>query len=205
MTDVLDRCLGRCSGPVFWADALGQCSWPMLYFSSTLLGRFSMGVAMSSVTVELRNVAGTEAALGWAGAHTIVVDPEARAGGRGLGLNGAQLLALSIGGCFCNDLPYVAAGGATSRQKTAMNTTRSANRPRTVRRRDTPPPSPRISAMALPVCEPGRSRRSMCCTASAKATIVTRDRQLSGSGDGQAYHRGIWQASRCPSEIFGRP
>ena len=28
---------------------------------------------MSSVTVELRNIAGTEAALGWAGAHTIVV------------------------------------------------------------------------------------------------------------------------------------
>jgi organic hydroperoxide reductase OsmC/OhrA len=64
---------------------------------------------MPSVTVELRNVAGTEAALGWAGAHTVVVDrPEGRAGGRGLGFNGAQLLALTIGGCFCNDLRYVA-------------------------------------------------------------------------------------------------
>ena len=29
---------------------------------------------MSSVTVELRNIAGTEAAVGWAGAYTIVVD-----------------------------------------------------------------------------------------------------------------------------------
>jgi organic hydroperoxide reductase OsmC/OhrA len=64
---------------------------------------------MTSTTVELRNIAGTEAAVGWAGAHTVVVDrPEGKAGGRGLGFNGAQLLALTIGGCFCNDLRYVA-------------------------------------------------------------------------------------------------
>lgn len=64
---------------------------------------------MSTVTVELRNIVGTEAALGWAGAHTAVVDrPDGRAGGRGLGFNGAELLALTIGGCFCNDLRYVA-------------------------------------------------------------------------------------------------
>jgi organic hydroperoxide reductase OsmC/OhrA len=63
---------------------------------------------MPSMTVELRNVEGTEAAMGWAGAHTIVVDrPEGKAGGRGLGFNGGQLLALAIGGCFCNDLRYV--------------------------------------------------------------------------------------------------
>lgn len=59
--------------------------------------------------VELRNVPGTEAALGWAGAHTVVVDrPEGKAGGMGLGFNGAQLLGLAIGGCYCNDLRYVA-------------------------------------------------------------------------------------------------
>lgn len=64
---------------------------------------------MSTVTVELRNVEGTEAAMGWAGAHTLIVDrPEGKAGGMGLGFNGAQLLALTIGGCFCNDLRYVA-------------------------------------------------------------------------------------------------
>jgi organic hydroperoxide reductase OsmC/OhrA len=64
---------------------------------------------MVSMTVELRNVEGTEAAMGWAGGHTIVVDrPEANAGGQGLGFNGGQLLALAIGGCFCNDLRYVA-------------------------------------------------------------------------------------------------
>jgi organic hydroperoxide reductase OsmC/OhrA len=65
---------------------------------------------MKSTTVELRNIEGTEAALGWAGnSHTLVVDrPEGKAGGQGLGFNGGQLLALAIGGCFCNDLRYVA-------------------------------------------------------------------------------------------------
>jgi organic hydroperoxide reductase OsmC/OhrA len=64
---------------------------------------------MASMTVELRNVADTQAAMGWAGGHTIVVDrPEGRAGGLGLGFNGGQLLALALGGCFCNDLRYVA-------------------------------------------------------------------------------------------------
>jgi organic hydroperoxide reductase OsmC/OhrA len=64
---------------------------------------------MVAVTVQLRNVEGTEAAMGWAGGHTIVVDrPEGKAGGMGLGFNGGQLLALAIGGCFCNDLRYAA-------------------------------------------------------------------------------------------------
>ena len=64
---------------------------------------------MPSATVELRNIEGTQAALGWAGGHTVVVDrPERKAGGMGLGFNGAQLLALALGGCFCNDLRYTA-------------------------------------------------------------------------------------------------
>ncbi|MCZ4280884.1 OsmC family protein [Kiloniella laminariae] len=64
---------------------------------------------MVAIAVELRNIEGTEAAMGWAGYHTIIVDrPEGKAGGLGLGFNGAQLLALAIGGCFCNDLRYVA-------------------------------------------------------------------------------------------------
>lgn len=64
---------------------------------------------MVSMTVELRNVEGTQAAMGWAGGHTIIVDrPEGKAGRMGLGFNGGQLLALAIGGCFCNDLRYVA-------------------------------------------------------------------------------------------------
>lgn len=64
---------------------------------------------MPEVTIRLASVSGSEAALGWADGHTIVVDrPEGRAGGMGLGFNGAQMLALAIGGCFCNDLRYIA-------------------------------------------------------------------------------------------------
>jgi organic hydroperoxide reductase OsmC/OhrA len=47
--------------------------------------------------------------MGWAGGHTLVIDrPEGRAGGRGLGFNGGQMIALAIGGSFCNGLRYVA-------------------------------------------------------------------------------------------------
>lgn len=61
------------------------------------------------MTVELRNVPGTEAAMGWAGSHTLVVDRAAgTAGGMGLGFNGGELLALALGGCLCNDLRYAA-------------------------------------------------------------------------------------------------
>jgi organic hydroperoxide reductase OsmC/OhrA len=64
---------------------------------------------MAEITVQLRNVYGTEAALGWAGSHTLMVDrAEGKAGGKGLGFNGGQLLGLAIGGCLCNDLQYVA-------------------------------------------------------------------------------------------------
>ena len=64
---------------------------------------------MASVSVELRSIAGTEAAMGWAGGHTVVVDrADGRAGGMGLGFNGAQLLGLAAGGCYCNDLRYAA-------------------------------------------------------------------------------------------------
>jgi organic hydroperoxide reductase OsmC/OhrA len=64
---------------------------------------------MNTMTVQLRSIPDTEAAIGWAGAHTVVIDrAEGKAGGRGLGFNGGQLLGLAIGGCFCNDLHYVA-------------------------------------------------------------------------------------------------
>jgi organic hydroperoxide reductase OsmC/OhrA len=79
---------------------------------------------MVSMTVELRNVEGTEAAMGWAGGHTIVVDrPAGKAGGRGLGFNGAELLALAIGGCFCNDLRYVANDMGVGLGKIAVSVT----------------------------------------------------------------------------------
>jgi organic hydroperoxide reductase OsmC/OhrA len=61
------------------------------------------------MTVQLRSIPDTQAAVGWAEGHTIVVDrPDGKAGGMGLGFNGGQLLGLAIGGCFCNDLQYVA-------------------------------------------------------------------------------------------------
>jgi organic hydroperoxide reductase OsmC/OhrA len=64
---------------------------------------------MAEITVQLRNVHGTEAALGWVGSHTLIVDrAEGKAGGKGLGFNGGQLLGLAIGGCLCNDLRFVA-------------------------------------------------------------------------------------------------
>ena len=60
------------------------------------------------MNVRFRSIPETEASIGWAGGHTVVVDrPDGTAGGRGLGFNGGQLLALAIGGCLCNDLRYV--------------------------------------------------------------------------------------------------
>lgn len=65
-----------------------------------------MGQMMPSVTVEI-SVEGTDATLGCAGNHTLD-RARGQAGGLGLGFNGAELLALTIG-CFANDLRYVAA------------------------------------------------------------------------------------------------
>ncbi|WP_457091699.1 OsmC family protein [Microvirga sp. P5_D2] len=64
---------------------------------------------MTVMSVKLRSIPDTQANIGWAGVHSVIVDrPEGKAGGQGLGFNGGQLLALAIGGCFCNDLHYVA-------------------------------------------------------------------------------------------------
>ena len=64
---------------------------------------------MPSMSVSLRSIPDTQAAMGWAGGHTVVIDrPDGRAGGMGLGFNGGQMIALAIGGCFCNDLRYMA-------------------------------------------------------------------------------------------------
>ena len=64
---------------------------------------------MSQMTVALRSIPDTQAALGRAGGHTVVIDrPPGKAGGMGLGFNGGEMIALAIGGCFCNDLRYMA-------------------------------------------------------------------------------------------------
>ena len=64
---------------------------------------------MPTMSVSLRNVPGTQAAMGWVDGHTVVIDrAPGKAGGMGLGFNGGQMIALAIGGCFCNDLRYMA-------------------------------------------------------------------------------------------------
>ncbi len=64
---------------------------------------------MGTTTIEYRTLSGTRAAVGRAGAHHVIADrPEGKAGGMGLGFNGGELLALAIGGCFCNDVQALA-------------------------------------------------------------------------------------------------
>jgi organic hydroperoxide reductase OsmC/OhrA len=64
---------------------------------------------MSTTTIHYRTLPGTRAAVGRAGAHHVVADrPEGTAGGMGFGFNGGELLALAVGGCFCNDVQALA-------------------------------------------------------------------------------------------------
>lgn len=79
---------------------------------------------MTEMSVQLRSIQGTGAAAGLAGGHTIVVDrPAGKAGGTGLGFNGGQILALAIGGCFCNDLQYVAHDMGVALREIAVDVT----------------------------------------------------------------------------------
>lgn len=64
---------------------------------------------MSATTIEYQLLAGTRAVVGVSGGHSVIADrPAGIAGGLGLGFNGGELLALAIGGCFCNDLQAIA-------------------------------------------------------------------------------------------------
>jgi organic hydroperoxide reductase OsmC/OhrA len=64
---------------------------------------------MGSTSIDYRTLPGTRASVGRAGAHSVIADrPEGKSGGQGLGFNGGELLALSIGGCFCNDMQAIA-------------------------------------------------------------------------------------------------
>jgi organic hydroperoxide reductase OsmC/OhrA len=64
---------------------------------------------MLELEARFRRLPGTRAAVGQAGNHCVVADrPEGRAGGGGGGFNGGQLLGLSLGACYCNDLQYTA-------------------------------------------------------------------------------------------------
>jgi organic hydroperoxide reductase OsmC/OhrA len=62
------------------------------------------------ISISFSAVAGTTAGLGRAGTHVLIADrPDGVASGRGLGFNGGELMAAALGGCFWNDLHYVAA------------------------------------------------------------------------------------------------
>lgn len=64
---------------------------------------------MSTTIIDYRLLPGSRAAVGRAGSHTVIADrPEGRFGGKGLGFNGGELLALAIGGCICNDIQALA-------------------------------------------------------------------------------------------------
>jgi organic hydroperoxide reductase OsmC/OhrA len=64
---------------------------------------------MLELQATYRRLPGTRAAVGQSGVHCVIADrPEGRAGGGGGGFNGGQLLGLSLGACYCNDLQYAA-------------------------------------------------------------------------------------------------
>ncbi len=59
--------------------------------------------------VSFRQIAGTGAATGWAGAKCVVADRRAgSAGGLGIGFSGGELLALALGGGYFNQLHFSA-------------------------------------------------------------------------------------------------
>ena len=62
------------------------------------------------VPVSYRALPGTAAGIARTGGSVVIADrPAGVAGGEGLGANGAQLLAASVGGCFWNDLHSIGA------------------------------------------------------------------------------------------------
>lgn len=79
---------------------------------------------MMRITAEFAPLPGTAAMVGEAGGHAVIADrPPGRAGGEGRGLNGAQLLALALGGCFANDLHYAAEALGTRIADAALRVT----------------------------------------------------------------------------------
>lgn len=59
---------------------------------------------MAQTTVQIRTVHEAPTAVGWAGQRTLTIDRTEQAGGLGLGYSGGELLLLSIGACYCNDI-----------------------------------------------------------------------------------------------------
>jgi uncharacterized OsmC-like protein len=59
---------------------------------------------MAQMTVHIRSAHEGSFSVGWTGQHSLVVDRGQGEGGQGMGFNGGQLLLLSIGACFANDV-----------------------------------------------------------------------------------------------------
>jgi putative redox protein len=56
------------------------------------------------MTVHVRSAHEGTFSVGWSGAHSLVVDRGPDDGGLGMGFNGGQLLLLSLGACYANDI-----------------------------------------------------------------------------------------------------
>ena len=56
------------------------------------------------MTVHVRSAHEGTFSVGWSGTHSLVIDRGPEDGGQGMGFNGGQLLLLSLGACYANDV-----------------------------------------------------------------------------------------------------
>jgi len=64
---------------------------------------------LETTTMRFEKISGTQAGLCQTESRSVVVDrPAGIAGGQGLGFDGGELFAASLGACFWNDLHYAA-------------------------------------------------------------------------------------------------
>ena len=59
---------------------------------------------MAQMTVHVRSAHEGTFSVGWTGAHSLVIDRSPSDGGQGMGFSGGELLLLSIGACYANDI-----------------------------------------------------------------------------------------------------
>ena len=59
---------------------------------------------MGAMTVHIRSAHEGSFSVGWTGQQSLVIDRGPADGGQGMGFNGGQLLLLSIGACYANDI-----------------------------------------------------------------------------------------------------
>ena len=59
---------------------------------------------MAEMTVHVRSAHEGSFSVGWSGTRSLVIDRSPGDGGQGIGFNGGELLLLSIGACYANDI-----------------------------------------------------------------------------------------------------